>query len=149
MGCWNDIVFFSLKARFQGVILENRCPWSFNPISYVRQFRTWKNITNYNAVILTHYNDGIMRAMASQITCLTIVYSTVYSGADQRKHQSSASPVTGELPAQMFSNAKMFPFYDVIMRVQLFYGCEKNIVEPWHYRDVKWGSWRHIYPMTR
>ena len=38
-----------------------------------------------------HYNDVIMDAMASQITSLTIVYSTVYSGADQRKHQSSAS----------------------------------------------------------
>ena len=32
-----------------------------------------------------------MGAMASQITSLTIVYSTVYSGADQRKHQSSSS----------------------------------------------------------
>ena len=32
-----------------------------------------------------------MAAMASQITSLTIVYSTVHSGADQRKHQSSAS----------------------------------------------------------
>ena len=32
-----------------------------------------------------------MSAIASQITSLTIVYSTVYSGADQRKHQSSAS----------------------------------------------------------
>ena len=32
-----------------------------------------------------------MSAMASQITSLTIVYSIVYSGADQRKHQSSAS----------------------------------------------------------
>ena len=29
--------------------------------------------------------------MASQITSLTIVYSTVHPGADQRKHQSSAS----------------------------------------------------------
>ena len=38
-----------------------------------------------------HYNDVIMGAMASQITSLTIIYSTVYSGADQRKHQSSAS----------------------------------------------------------
>ena len=37
-----------------------------------------------------HYCDVIMDAMASQITSLTIVYSTVYSGADQRKHQSSA-----------------------------------------------------------
>ena len=38
-----------------------------------------------------HYDDDIMGAMASQITSLTIVYSTVYSGADQSKHQSSAS----------------------------------------------------------
>ena len=38
-----------------------------------------------------HYNDIIMGAIASQITSLPIVYSTVYSGADQRKHQSSAS----------------------------------------------------------
>ena len=54
-----------------------------------------------------------MGAMASQITSLTIVYSTVYSGADQWKHQSSASlafagnsPGTGEFPAQMASNAE-------------------------------------------
>ena len=32
-----------------------------------------------------------MGAIASQITSLTIVYSTVYSDADQRKHQSTAS----------------------------------------------------------
>ena len=38
-----------------------------------------------------HYNDVIMGAIASQITGLTIVYSIVYSDADQRKHQSSAS----------------------------------------------------------
>ena len=38
-----------------------------------------------------HYGDVIMGAMASQITSLTIVYSIVYSNADQRKHQSSAS----------------------------------------------------------
>ena len=54
-----------------------------------------------------------MRAMASQITSLMIVYSTIYSGADQRKHQGSAcvtglcegnSPVTGEFPSQRASN---------------------------------------------
>ena len=38
-----------------------------------------------------HHNDAIVGAMASQITSLTIVYSIVYSGVDQRKHQSSAS----------------------------------------------------------
>ena len=50
-----------------------------------------------------HYSDAIMGAIASQITSLTIVYSTVYSDADQIKHQSS--PVS----------RKMFPFDDVMM----------------------------------
>ena len=39
---------------------------------------------------LVHYCDVLMGTMAPQITSLTVVYSTVYSGADQRKHQSSA-----------------------------------------------------------
>ena len=38
-----------------------------------------------------HYNDVIMRAMVSQITSISSVCSTVGLGADQRKHQSSAS----------------------------------------------------------
>ena len=37
-----------------------------------------------------HYDDVIMGVMASQITSLTTVYSTVYSGTDQRKHKSNA-----------------------------------------------------------
>ena len=41
--------------------------------------------------ITQHYNDVIMGTVASQITSLTIVYSTVDSDADQREHQSSAS----------------------------------------------------------
>ena len=70
-----------------------------------------------------HYNGVIMGAMASQITSLTIVYSTVYSGADQRKHQSSASlafvwgihrwPMNS--PHKSPATQKMFPFDDVIM----------------------------------
>ena len=40
---------------------------------------------------VNHYTDLIMTPMASQITSLTtVVYSIVDSGADQRKHQSSA-----------------------------------------------------------
>ena len=72
-----------------------------------------------------HYNDVIMSTIASQITSLTIVYSTVYSGTDQRKHQSSASlafvrgihrgPVNS--PHKGPVTRKMFPFDDVIMRV--------------------------------
>ena len=38
-----------------------------------------------------HYNDIIMGTIASQITSLTILYSIVYSDADQRKHQSFTS----------------------------------------------------------
>ena len=38
-----------------------------------------------------HNSDVIMSATASQITSLTIAYWTVCSGADQKKHQSSAS----------------------------------------------------------
>ena len=59
---------------------------------------------------LVHYNDVIMSAMASQITSLTIVYSKVYWGADQRKHQSSLTlafvTVTGEFPTHRASNAE-------------------------------------------
>ena len=38
-----------------------------------------------------HYSDVMISAMASQITSLTIVFSTVNSGAYQRKYQSSVS----------------------------------------------------------
>ena len=72
---------------------------------------------------ISHYNDVIMGTIASQITSLTIVYSIVYSDADQRKHQSSASlafvrgihrgPVISPYKWQV--TRKMFPFDDVIM----------------------------------
>ena len=77
-----------------------------------------------------HYNDVIMGAMASQITSLTIFYSTVYSGAYQRKLQSSASPafVRGihrrlvSSPHKWPVTRKMFPFDDVIMQQRLLLG---------------------------
>ena len=43
------------------------------------------------AIDTSHYDDVIMTTLSSQITSLAIVYSIVYSDADQRKHQSSAS----------------------------------------------------------
>ena len=70
-----------------------------------------------------------MDAIASQITSRTIVYSTVYSGADQRKPQSSASlafvrgihrwPVNS--PHKWPVTRKMFPFDDVIMTIYSWY----------------------------
>ena len=70
-----------------------------------------------------HYDYVIMGAMASQITSLTIVYSTVYSDSDQRKHQSSASLafVWGihrglvNSPHKWPVTRKMSPFDDVTM----------------------------------
>ena len=53
-----------------------------------------------------------MVTIASQITGLTIVYSTVYSDADQRKHQSPASLAFVNSPHK---SRKMFPLDDVIM----------------------------------
>ena len=66
-----------------------------------------------------------MSAIASQITSLTSVHSTVYSDGDQTKHQSSASVslcarnslVTGEFLAQRPVTRKIFPFHDVFMIV--------------------------------
>ena len=48
------------------------------------------NLLNIN-VNINHHNDVIMTTISPQLTSLMVVYSTVYSDADQRKHQSSAS----------------------------------------------------------
>ena len=84
-----------------------------------------------------HYIDVTMGTMASQITSLAIVYSTVYySGADQRKHQSSASlafvwgihrgPVNS--PHKGPVTRKMFPFDDVILSLILTHRDRNKIV---------------------
>ena len=78
----------------------------------------------FNTACIDHHNsDIIMGVVPSQITSLMIVHWTVYSGADQRKHHSSASlafvrgihrgPVNS--PHKCPVTRKMFPFDDVIM----------------------------------
>ena len=54
-----------------------------------------------------------MNTIASQITNLTIVYSAVYSDADQIKHQSSASLA---FVRGIHRGPERFPFDDVIMQ---------------------------------
>ena len=90
----------------------------------------------------THYTDVIMITMASQITSLTVVYSTVYSDADQRKHQSSASLrlCVGNSPGPVNSphkgpvTRKMVPFDDVIMNWSTYCSTQADSpqVFPWH-----------------
>ena len=107
--------------------------------------------------ISDHYNDVIMTMIASQITSPTVVYSAVYSDADQRKHESSASLVfvwgihrdqwiprtKGQLRGECFhlmtSSCKQNEFpgstIDTITK-QNFNGSNKDGSLPFHYSDV-------------
>ena len=86
-----------------------------------------------------HYSDVRMGAVASQITSFTIVYSTVYSDADQRKHQSSESlayvrgihrgPVNS--PHKGPVTRKMFPFDDIIMIEIISFGPDSLRIKTW------------------
>ena len=118
-----DIIYLQLQFN------ENKLP---GRSGFIHPHIITKNIFTINDNVFScvsrifwvnHYNEVIMSAMASQITSLTIVYSIVYSGADQRKHQSSASlafvrgihwwPVNS--PHKEPITRKMFPFGDVIV----------------------------------
>ena len=58
------------------------------PLRYIKTSPRWSDI---------HNNDVIMGAVASQITSLGIVFSTVYSGADQRNTKALRHwPLWGE-----------------------------------------------------
>ena len=68
-------------------ILRNSS-WRY-PLDTLFGFNVWGS--HSDPFFFSHNNDVIMSTMTSQITSLTIVYSTVYSGADQRKYHRSAS----------------------------------------------------------
>ena len=78
-----------------------------------------------------------MSILPSQITSLAIVYSTVYSGGDQRKHQSSMSmafvrgiyhwPVNSGHKGPV--TPKMFPFDDEVMFSD--YITPMPVKQPW------------------
>ena len=80
--------------------------------------------------LMANYCVVIMGAMTPRITSLMIVYSTLYSGADQRKLQSSASlafvrgihrrPVN--YPPKRLVTRKMLPFDDIIIHVAIIPG---------------------------
>ena len=86
--------------------------WAHNP-NPISKTTCYSHMTNNY-----HYSDAIMSAIASQITGVSIVYLTGCSGADHRKHQSSAPlafvteihrwPVNS--PRKEPVTRKMFPF---------------------------------------
>ena len=111
--------------------------------------------------------NAIIGTMALQITSLTIVYSTVYSRTDQRKHQSSASlvfvsgihrwPVNS--PHKGPVTLKMLPIDDVIM-FTIIYNLGKKLIYNtrsqyslskfriyFGYEDLRYPHLKHILEM--
>ena len=124
----NDELRISMIELWISMIIGFLCFWPsiYMPVKLraIRQLWTrFREILRQNPFVTIKYCDVIMGTMASQITSLTIVYSNVHSGPDQRKHQSSTSlafvwgiprwPVNS--PCKWPVTRKMFPFDDVIM----------------------------------
>ena len=118
---WHN-VFFSEEIKIASVILlfKKKIQWNFISIAlYLSLLCMLSKVC--------HYNDVIMSAMAAQITCVSIVCTTVCSGADQRKHQSSASLAFVRGIHRLTVNSqhkgpvtrKIFPFDDLIMSKKL------------------------------
>ena len=76
-------------------------------------------LSGQNDTVTCKVSDIIMRAMASLITSVSIVYSTLLfrrrSKIVSKLRATGLREGTGEFPAQMTSNAAIFPFDDVIM----------------------------------
>ena len=66
-------------------------PNKLNIYKFVKEKEKHIHVVSY--MICVHYSDVIKSAMGPQIIGVSIVYSTVCSGADQRNYQSSAWPV--------------------------------------------------------
>ena len=97
----------SVNNHEAGDLRRNRAHYDVTVIKYVFKFKCtspwdpWVKATYFSLLSVAHFPlfwsldkhfiDVIMTTMASQITSLMVVHSIVYSGADQRKHQSSAS----------------------------------------------------------
>ena len=80
----NHTIYACILIPHQQMKDASMSPWK---VVFVQCFRV-KSGCNHQ---IYHYTDVIMTTITSQITSLTVVYSTIYSDADQREHQSSAS----------------------------------------------------------
>ena len=106
---WHEVstrtnVNFAL-VRLCSIHLRVISPWPLQLFFWMMSLKiiflnSLPNLPEANELYLRwHYNDVIMGAMASQITSLITVYSTVYSGTDHRNHRVTGlcagnSPVT-------------------------------------------------------
>ena len=129
------------------ILRSMRRHWTNNVIEWSATCNVlaWRQVRFLTGITIYHYSEVIMNAMASQITSFAIVYSTVYSGTDQRKHQSSASlafvrgihrwPVNS--PHKGPVTRKMFPFDDLIMIW--------NLVNEWSHSSWSKSGKKFIY----
>ena len=143
--CYDDmIILICIRCRYLYIYVEK----IYHEFIELRVLR-------FSKFFIWHYNDVTKGAMASQITSLTIVYSTVYSGADQRKHQSSASlafvrgihrwPVSS--PHKGPVTRKMFPFDDVII-IRIRLSSEQYLSFKRHIQTPAWTNVCHHYPQV-
>ena len=141
--------------NFQCSLCREISPW----LMLCHLFLAW-NITHilhshFTGIETIHHSDVTMGAIASQINSLTSVYSTVYSDADQREHQSSASLAFVHGIHRWLVNSLqkwpvlriMFPFDDVIMQMML-------VTQPWIIWLNKfiwrwWNHWTNIIKQNR
>ena len=123
---WWEYHFMLIMAQPSDYIIYHLPNHYVTSISAKRFVLVWPRIAWFPDRQTGHYSDVIMGPIASQNTSLTIVYSTVYSGADQWKHQISASlafvrgihrwPLNYRWPVNSSHKwpvtRKMFPFDD-------------------------------------
>ena len=77
---WSSLVQMSIRLHSSDTCPVNKAYNCWQNDRVTEMLKQWS---------FDHYSDIIMSTMVSQITAVTTVYSTVYSAADQRKHQSS------------------------------------------------------------
>ena len=113
---WSVILYVCIFARETNLVFgQILFPWC--------NLSTSLQTMTKGDIFPSHYNDVIISEMASQITSVAIIFSNIYSGADQRKHQRSTSlasargihrwPVNS--PHKRPVTQKMLQFDDVIM----------------------------------
>ena len=100
-------------------------------------------IKHSTMVCIFHHSDAIMSTMATQITSLTVVYSTVYWGADQKKIKSSASlPLWGEFTSEFHAQRDCNAENVSIWWRHHVMGYNLPYCGAWVTRAKKWGfSW--------
>ena len=121
------IMHIKIYSLTENISMMNRVVfWHSHIMMLFRNFVMWRyGVTRSTTARQSngHYIDVIMSAITSQVTSVSMLCSTVCSGADQRKLQSSASlafvwgihrwPVNS--PHKRPVALKIFSFDDVIM----------------------------------